>query len=460
MCKHCLAAKLTLLFRAAEARWQIVVNGAGPSASDDGPQPIPMTIAISPSPVEAPSHETLLDRLAEVTVKVGLGLAHGQELLITAPLEALPLVRQVINHAYKAGASLVTTLLTDEQATLARYRFAPDDAFDRASIWLEDGIANAYRSGVACLGIVGADPGLLAHQDPDKVDRAALAVSKARRRALELIARHETNWSMIGSATAAWAALAFPHETPEQATAKLWAAIFAATRIDAEDPVAAWKAHSAHLQQRAALLNDRQLDGLHFMAGATDLYVGLCDGHRWLGGGAIARNGKSFLPNLPTEEVFTTPHKDRTQGTVHSTKPLSYQGVLINDIRVRFKNGRIVEASASQGQSSLDRMIRSDEGACRLGEIALVPHSSPVSASGLVFWNTLFDENAASHIALGQSFRTCVRAGDAMTSEELASRGANQSVIHVDWMIGSEKMNVDGLRNGSAEPLMRNGEWL
>jgi aminopeptidase len=410
------------------------------------------------------SYEERLDRLAEVAVKAGLGLAHGQELLITAPLEALPLVRRVTEHAYKAGGSLVTTFLIDEESTLARYRFAPDDAFDRANAWLQDGIANAYRSGAARLGITGGNPAMLAQQDPAKVGRANLSASKAYRPALDIITKHEINWSIIASATPAWAALAFPEETPENAIAKLWDAIFASTRIDADDPVAAWKAHSTHLQERAALLNQKRFDALHFMSqtasGSTDLHVGLSNGHLWLGGGTIAGNGISCLPNMPTEEVFTTPHKDRTQGTVASTKPLSYQGVLIKDIRVTFEQGKIVEAKASEGQSTLEKMISSDDGARQLGEVALVPHSSPISASGLLFWNTLFDENAASHIALGQAYSTCVQGGESMSPEELASRGANESLIHVDWMIGSGAMNVDGIRGGNAEPLMRNGEWV
>jgi aminopeptidase len=415
-------------------------------------------------PAHSFSHEERLDRLAEVAVKAGLGLAHGQELLITAPLEALPLVRRVTEHAYKAGGSLVTTFLIDEESTLARYRFAPDDAFDRANVWLQDGIANAYRSGAARLGITGGNPAMLAQQDPAKVGRANLSASKAYRPALDIITKHEINWSIIASATPAWAALAFPEETPENAIAKLWDAIFASTRIDADDPVAAWKAHSTHLQKRAALLNQKRFDALHFMSqtasGSTDLTVGLSDGHLWLGGGTIAGNGIPCLPNMPTEEVFTTPHKDRTQGTVASTKPLSYQGVLIKDIRVTFEQGKIVEAKASEGQSTLEKMISSDDGARQLGEVALVPHSSPISASGLLFWNTLFDENAASHIALGQAYSTCVQGGESMSPEELASRGANESLIHVDWMIGSGAMNVDGIRGGNAEPLMRNGEWV
>lgn len=419
------------------------------------------TTATLPLTSRIRSHEDRLDRLAAVAVNAGLNIAHGQELLITAPLEALPLVRRVTEHAYQSGASLVTTFLIDEESTLARYRFAPEDAFDRANVWLQDGIANAYRSGAARLGITGGNPAMLAQQDPAKVGRANLAASKASRPALDLITRHEINWSIIAAATPQWAALAFPNETPDAGLAKLWDAIFAATRVDADDPVAAWKAHSQHLQARAALLNLKRFDALHFMSAGTDLTVGLSDGHKWLGGGTTAGNGIACLPNMPTEEVFTTPHKDRTEGTVSSTKPLSYQGVLIKDIRVRFEQGRIVEARASEGQATLEKMISADEGARQLGEVALVPHSSPISASGLLFWNTLFDENAACHIALGQAYSTCLEGGDSMTPAELARHGANDSLIHVDWMIGGPTMSVDGVRlDGTTEPLMRQGIWV
>ncbi len=415
---------------------------------------------VSKSLVSTQLHEARLDKLAKVAVHAGLALAHGQELLITAPLEAFPLVRRVTECAYKAGASLVTTLFLDDEATLARFRFAPDETFDCASVWLEDGITAAYRSGVACLGIVGADPALLAKQDAAKVGRAALAAARARQTAMGLISRHQTNWSVIACATASWANLVFPTDAPDVALAKLWNAIFAASRIDVDDPVGGWKNHGTHLSNRAALLNAKRFDKLHFKSDATDLEIGLYEGHVWLGGNTLAANAIHCLPNLPTEEVFTTPHKEKTSGVVASTKPLSYQGSLIQDIRVRFDEGRVTEATARVGESTLHKMLSADHGAAQVGEVALVPHSSPISASGLLFWNTLLDENAASHIALGQAYSSCLQGGPLMTSEELGACGANASLIHVDWMIGSGEMNVDGIRRGQCEPLMRNGEWV
>jgi aminopeptidase len=410
---------------------------------------------------KAPSHAARLDRLAEVAIEVGLGLAPGQELLITASLDALPLVRRITEHAYRAGASLVTTFFTDDEATLARFRYAPDASFDTAATWLQEGIAQAFRNNAARMAIAGANPALLAQEDPEKVGRANRAFSKASRPAMELITRHAINWTIVAAATPAWAAAVFPEETKKTAMAKLWDAIFAASRVDAPDPVAAWRGHDEGLRKRAALLNERRYSSLHFRGPGTDLRVGLADDHVWMGGGTTAGNGLACIPNIPTEEVFTTPHCKRVEGTVTSTKPLSYQGTLIAGIQVRFEEGRVVESHASQGEAVLRKMLETDEGASQLGEVALVPHSSPIAASGLLFSNTLFDENAASHIALGQAYSTCIRGGDTMNAAALAEKGANDSLIHVDWMIGSGEIDLDGITaDGATEPLMRKGEWV
>jgi len=411
--------------------------------------------------IQTPEFEKNLDRLAEVAVRVGLGIAPGQELVMTAMLDAVPLARLITQHAYKAGASVVTSLLADEQSALARFRYGSDASFDAAPAWLYEGMAAAYRSGAARLAIAGNDPSLLSKEDPEKVSRVNRATSKAYRPALELIARHEINWTICACATPAWAAAVFPDLPQDEALARLWQAIFAASRADQPDPVAAWKAHDTNLHARADRLNEKRFAALHFRGPGTDLRVGLADGHLWLGGGTTARNGRYCIPNMPTEEVFTTPHKDRTEGHVTSTKPLSYQGTMIEEISVRFEAGKIVEAHAARGNQVLQRMIETDEGARKLGEVALVPHSSPIASSGLLFMNTLFDENAACHIALGQAYSTCLKDGDTQTPEQLAARGANSSLIHVDWMIGSNRIDVDGVSAaGNSEPVMRAGEWV
>ncbi|WP_428377405.1 aminopeptidase [Lichenicoccus sp.] len=402
----------------------------------------------------------MLDRLGEVAVRTGLNLAPNQELVITAPLDAVPLVRRITEHAYKAGAALVTTFFTDEVTRLARFRDAPDAAFDSAATWLADGIANAFRGGAARLAITGEYPALLSGQDPDRVARANRANARANQAALGLITSFAVNWNIIACATPSWARTLFPDLEENDAVARLWDAIFAASRLDGPDPVAAWRAHDQTLHARAALLNEARFAALHFRGPGTDLTVGLADGHAWLGGSGTAANGITCIPNIPTEEVFTTPHKDRVEGHVRSSKPLSYQGTLIDGIAVRFEAGRIVHAHASRGAEVLDRVLGTDEGARRLGEVALVPHSSPISRSGLLFQNTLFDENAASHIALGQAYASCMQGSKGLDTAALGARGANSSLIHIDWMIGSGEVDVDGItRSGAREPLMRAGEW-
>ena len=410
----------------------------------------------------ATDHESRLDRLAEVAVRVGLGGFHpGQELLMTAPVEALPLARRITAQAYKAGASLVTTLLTDDESTLLRYRHAGDASFDTAAGWLYDGMAAAFRGGAARLAIAGDDPNLLAAEDPAKVARANHARSLAYRPALELITDTAINWSVCAAATPAWAQAVFPDLPRDAATARLWDAIFAASRVDTEDPVAAWIAHNATLMARRRMLNQKRYAALRFRGPGTDLQVGLADEHEWMGGLSTARNGITGNPNIPTEEVFTTPHCRRVEGVVSSTKPLSYQGTLIRDIVVRFEAGVIGLATARTGDDVLQRMISADDGARRLGEVALVPASSPIARSGLLFLNTLFDENAACHIALGQSYSRCFTDRGKAGAAALEARGANRSLIHVDWMIGSEQVDVDGITaEGATEPLMRAGEFV
>lgn len=424
------------------------------------------------SVIEAPAKNTFtslsfdqkLDRLAEVAVKIGLGMHEGnpaQELILSAPIEALPLVRRITEHAYKAGALLVTAFYADDPGVLARFQYAPDASFDHGPTWLQDGIAAGFRSGAARLAVAGANPALLAKQDPAKVARANVAASKAGKAAMELITRHEINWTIIAYATPEWAKLVFPNEPEDVAIARLWDAIFLASRIAVNDPVAEWRDHGAHLKKRMDMLNASRFHALHFKGPGTDLTVGLADDHLWAGGGTTAGNGIYCQPNIPTEECFTTPHKDRVDGTVRASKPLSHQGTLIENIAVRFESGRIVEATASAGEDVLNRLISTDDGARCLGEVALVPHSSPIAQSGILFWSTLFDENAASHIALGQAYSTCLIGGEKMGPEQLAALGANSSLIHVDWMIGSGEMCVDGITaSGIAQPLMRHGEWV
>ncbi|MGE8102308.1 aminopeptidase [Allorhizobium sp. NPDC080224] len=403
---------------------------------------------------------TKLDKLAEVAIKVGLQLQKGQDLVLTAPLVAVPLVRLITAHAYQAGASTVTTFYSDEETTLARYRHGHDESFDRAPNWLFDGMAKAYENGAARLAIAGDNPLLLSQEDPTKVGRANKATSIAYKPALEHISNFDINWNICSYPNPFWAKLVFPDMPIEEAVRKLADAIFAASRVDRDDPIAAWAEHNGELKKRSTWLNGERFAALHFTGPGTDLTVGLADGHEWHGGASTAKNGVTCNPNIPTEEVFTTPHALKVEGHVSSTKPLSHQGTLIDNIQVRFEGGRIVEAKASKGEAVLNKVLDTDEGARRLGEVALVPHSSPISASGILFYNTLFDENASCHIALGQCYSKCFLNGASLSQDQTKAQGGNSSLIHIDWMIGSDKVDIDGIRaDGSKVPVMRKGEW-
>jgi aminopeptidase len=408
----------------------------------------------------APIDPAKLDKLAEVAIKVGLGLKPGQDLYMTAPTSALPLARRIAEQAYKAGAGLVTTMFSDEEMTLARYKYGSDESFDRAAGWLYDGVAHAFGDNTARLAIAGDNPMLLAGQDTDKVGRANRAMSKAYKPAQTKIVNFDINWTIVPYPGASWAKQVFQGDPEDVAVGKLAAAIFAATRIDRPDPIAAWGEHNARLLERQTWLTGQNFRSLKYRGPGTDLEIGLADGHAWKGGASQSRNGIVCNPNIPSEEVFTTPHRLRVEGKVRSTKPLSHNGTLIENIEVRFEAGKIVEAHASRGEDVLIKAMDTDEGGRRIGEVALVPHSSPISASGILFFNTLFDENAASHIALGQCYSKCFVGGDTITPEQVAERGGNTSNIHIDWMIGSNHIDVDGIgQDGSVTPVMRQGEW-
>ena len=400
-----------------------------------------------------------VQRMAEVAVRIGLGLKEGQDLILTGSTEALPQLRAIVAEAYKAGAATVTPILSDSEMTLARYEHGHDASFDEAAEWLYLGMAEGFKANAARLHVSGENPMLLAEADPDKVSRAARAASKASKPAMKYISEFVVNWSIVAYPTPAWAKQVFPDMAEDDAVEALGRAIFDASRLSGDDPVADWAAHNEALLARKTWLTECNFDALRYAGPGTDFTLGLAKGHKWEGGSGAAQNGITCLPNIPTEEVFSTPDFRRAEGTVRATKPLAHNGTLIRDIEVRFEGGRIVEARASSGEEVFRKLIETDEGAARLGEVALVPHSSPISASGLLFYNTLFDENAASHIALGQCYTECF-VDQGLSEEEVEARGGNSSLIHVDWMIGSGELDVDGLdAEGNATPVMRKGEW-
>ena len=401
-----------------------------------------------------------LDRLAEVAVRTGVNLAQGQELVISAPIEALPLVRRIVLHAYKAGASLVTPMFNDGEITKARYEHGADASFDAAPAWLFEGMGKAFSDGAARMAITGDDPMLLAEVDPKLVARVGKATSIASKPAMTPIVGFAVNWNIIAYPTEGWAAQVYPDLPVAEAQAKLMDAIYDASRIGGDDPVQNWVNHTAELRTRIDWLNDQGFDALQYTGPGTHLRLGLAEGHNWKGGASPALNGIVCQPNIPTEEVFTCPHAYKVDGTVTATKPLAHQGSVIEDISMRFEAGKIVDATASKGQEQLRALLKTDDGSSRIGEVALVPHSSPISQSGVLFYNTLFDENASCHIALGQCYADTIEGGSELSPEELQQKGGNQSIIHVDWMMGSDAVDIDGLTlTGEIVPVMRGGEW-
>ena len=412
--------------------------------------------------------ERRLEDYAELTVRVALNVQPGQRLLIVGPLlhggvslEAAPLVRQIAASAYRAGAVLVEAIWGDEAMQLARFRHAPRDSFGNYSAWLPKALAEHAEAGGAVLSVYCNDPDLLEHEPADLAGALQQATSRSVMAFRELISRNHTNWAVVAAAEAAWAAKVFPDAPAGERLTLLWDTIARLCRLDRPDPMAAWREHLAALSARSDHLNQRHYAALRFLGPDTDLTVGLPDRHLWVSGASISRNHIRFVPNLPTEEVFTIADRTRVEGRVRATKPLNYAGTLIEEFSMRFEAGRVIELSAARGQSVLQQLVDTDENAGRLGEVALVPHSSPIAQSGRLFYNTLFDENAASHVALGTAYKFTLTGADAMSDDQFREAGANRSAVHVDFMIGSADLDVDGLyADGRAEPLMRRGDWV
>ncbi|WP_019587123.1 aminopeptidase [Deinococcus apachensis] len=407
-----------------------------------------------------PALEEKLARYAELLVRTGVNLPKGGRVLVRAPVDAAPLVRLVVRAAYRAGADDVRVTYGDPYLALALFEEGTDAAVDYLPGWLAAEQEAMVADGYAFISIVGEDPSLLAGVDQGRVARRSKALAAATRDVSRAISGMEVNWTVAAMSTPAWARRVYPELPGEEAVARLWDDIFAVTRADGPDPVGAWTVHLDRLERLCTFLNEQQYAAIHFRSGlGTDLTVGLAENHIWQGGAETAKNGIRGVPNLPTDEVFTAPHRGRVDGVAVASKPLSVRGQLVEGIRMRFENGRAVEVSAEKGEDTLRQLIETDEGAARLGEVALVPASAPVAQTGTLFLNTLFDENAASHIALGRCYSTNVRSGE--NPEALLAAGGNDSLIHVDWMIGTPDTDVDGVRmDGSREALMRGGEWV
>ena len=371
------------------------------------------------------THDQRLEAYAELTVHVALNVQPGQRVLIVGPLmnggvslEAAPLVRRIAASAYRAGAVLVEAIWGDEELQLARFRHAPRDSFSNFSAWLPRALAEHAEAGGAVLSVYCNNPDLLQHEPADLAGALQQATSRSVMAFRELISRNHTNWAVVAAADAAWAAKVFPEAPAAEQRTLLWDTIARLCRLDRPDPMAAWRDHLSALSARSDQLNRRHYRALQYTGPGTDFTVGLPDKHIWVSGASTSRNNITFVPNLPTEEVFTIADRARVEGTVRATKPLNYAGTLIEDFTLRFEAGRVVHLSAARGQAVLQQLVDTDEAAGRLGEVALVPHSSPIAQSGRLFYNTLFDENAASHVALGTAYKFTLDGADAMSDEE------------------------------------------
>jgi aminopeptidase len=404
--------------------------------------------------------EQLLREYAELAIHVGLNLQAGQRLVIRAPIQAAPFVQMAAASAYRAGARYVDVNYGDERVTLARYQFAPRDSFEEYPVYWAKAMEEYASRGDAMLSVYAEDADLLKDQDPELVHLAERTALKYMKPANDHLFAGDFNWCVVGTAIPSWAARVFPDLPEGEREPRLWEAIFRTCRLDQPDPVAAWREHIRKLVERADRLTERAYTALHYTGPGTDLTVGLPEGHRWESGESVTQGGLRFTANIPTEEVFTLPHKDRVDGFVSSTRPLPHAGNLIDGFRLTFSAGQVVDFHAAKGAGALGRLLETDEGARHLGEVALVPHSSPISQSGVMFFNALFDENAASHLALGHAYPSTLVGGEQLSEAEFASAGGNHSLEHVDFMVGSGEIDVDGIRaDGSVEPVMRQGEW-
>ena len=393
---------------------------------------------------------------------MGLNLQPGQHLVIRAPIESAPLTRALAARAYDAGCPYVDVSYSDDQLQLVRFRHAPADSFGEFPAWRVKGMIERAEQGAAFLTVAGGNPDLLKGQDPERVAttmRAASEQSKPFSRGY--ITNMRVSWCVISAAVAPWAARVFPEAPAQEQVGRLWDAIFRACRVDQDDPAEAWRRHIDALEARREYLTRARLHRPALRRARHRPHRRPAGRSRLEGRHRPQRAGhKVRARTSPPRRCSRCRTVGRVDGKVSSTKPLNYGGRLIENFTLTFEGGRVVTVEAENGAEVLEKLIATDEGAARLGEVALVPHSSPISGLGRLFYNTLFDENASSHVALGQAYSVCLEGAEAMSEEQLTEAGANSSVTHVDFMIGSEQMDIDGvLADGSTEPVMRAGEW-
>lgn len=405
--------------------------------------------------------EKNLEKYAKLAVKVGINIKEHEGLIINVNEFGLPLARLVAKEAYLAGAKHVEVQFLDDSLTLTRYEHGHEFVFESYPKWKADMLEAMYQDNYHHLFIIAPNPELLKNISGDLVAKDQKVVSAAVSHLMRYRMTSQTKWSIVAAASPSWAQTVFPNLSPSDAVEKLWEKIFDATRVNLEDPVAAWQRHDESLKRYKQFLNEANFEKLHFKAPGTDLEVYLAEDHFWMGGAKISQAGDSYVANIPTEEVFTTPHRLKVNGKLKATKPLSLNGKLVENFEFTFENGKVVDYNAELGKETLNQLLANDDGAVYLGEVALVQNDSPISNTGILFNNTLFDENASVHFALGRAYPYAMKNGTQMTEAELSDKGANFSLIHVDFMVGGPEMNIVASKHGGESVvLFENGNWV
>ena len=401
-----------------------------------------------------------LKNYAELIVKKGCALKEGQELYVSAPVQCVEFTRMVVAQAYACGARYVTVNWLDQAVSRMAYDNCALDVFEQVPAWSAERSNSMARNGAAVLTLLSDDPQAMKGVDQRKVVARTIASHSACKEFYDALDFGRVVWCIAGAASEQWAVKVFSELEPAAAVEKLWNAILDTCRVD-EDPCAAWDAHRAAFDERKDWLNAQGFTALHYTAAnGTDLTVGLIEGSHWEGGGQEGADGTYFFPNIPTEEIFTSPDRMRVDGTVYSALPLFHNGSPVEDFWVRFEGGRAVACDAAVGKDVLQGIIDTDENSCRLGECALVPFDSPIRNTGILFLETLYDENASCHLALGKGFPECLEGGYDMTEEQLLEAGCNVSATHVDFMVGTADLSIDGIKaDGTVVPVFRQGNW-
>lgn len=404
--------------------------------------------------------EQKLEKYAELVVKVGVNIQPNQVLTINTTIDSAPLVRLITKKAYEVGASFVNINWSDDFVNRTRYELAPEETFNEHPKHRAAELIELAQDGGAFLSIVSSSPSLFKGIDSSRIANQQKASSIALQPYRKMMMSDQVSWCVIAAPSQGWADMVFKDAPKEDRIPLLWEAIFKAVRVDLENPIQAWVEHNKTLHTKVNYLNNKKYHQLHYVAPGTDLTIELPKKHLWCGAGSVNAKGHDFMANMPTEEVFTLPKKDGVNGFVSSTKPLSYGGNIIDEFTITFENGRIIKTEAKVGQEILEKLVDTDEGSHYLGEVALVPHFSPISQSNILFYNTLFDENASNHLAIGNGYAFCLEGGKTMSQEELKENGCNESLTHVDFMIGSDKMDIYGvLEDGTKELLFKQGNW-